>query len=127
MIFGFQAVQLCVEVEAFLDAGHVFFRHEHFHVGFDGHVANVLAGRFFQFFGKYVLKVRFLEFDDRLFQDFLVGLVANVHNEATLLCAQQVACPPDVEVAHGDVETTAQIRKFLQGFEPFAGVAGEGR
>ena len=42
-----------------------------------------------------------------------------------MLASEDVAGSPYVQVAHGDLEATAQFRKLLDGFQALAGIHGE--
>ena len=67
-----------------------------------------------------------LQFVDRLLQDFLVHLETNVRDESALLPAEEVACPPDVEVAHGDVHATAEFAELLHGLQALPRLGRQG-
>ena len=55
----------------------------------------------------------------------MVHLKSDLGDETTLLTAKDITSPANVEVAHGDVETAAQVREFLDGLEAFAGFVGK--
>ena len=73
-------------------------------------------------FGKLLV----LELVDGLLEDLLVHLKTDVRDEATLLSAEQVACPADVKVAHGDVHAAAELAELLHGLKAFARLGGQG-
>ena len=54
-----------------------------------------------------------LELSDSFGEDLLIGLVAHVGDEATLLGTEDVARTPLVEVLQGDAYATAQIAEAL--------------
>lgn len=49
---------------------------------------------------------------DRLFQDLLIGLVAQIGDESALLGTEQIAGSADVEVLHCDVDSAPEIGKL---------------
>ena len=61
-----------------------------------------------------------------LVENLLIGLVAEVGDEAALLGTQQIAGTTDVEVLHGDVDAAAQVGEILQSLQPSAAVRGQG-
>ena len=123
-LFGGEVVELFVEQQALADAGDVVVGQEHFEVGFDDALFDVLFG-FFHFVAEEVAEFGLFEFVDGFVEDFVVHVVADVADEAALLGAKDVACAADVEVAHGDVESAADGAEFLDGFEAFLGLVGE--
>jgi hypothetical protein len=71
------------------------------------------------------LEVFVLQFAYGLFQDLVVGLEADVVDEAALFRAEQVARATDVQVLHGDVDAAAQVAELLDGLQAFAAEVGQ--
>jgi hypothetical protein len=72
-----------------------------------------------------VLEVLVLQFAHGFFEDLVVGLEADVVDEAALFRAEQVARATDVEVLHGDVDAAAQVAELLDGLQAFAAEVGQ--
>ena len=53
-----------------------------------------------------------------LFEQAAVHLIAYRRDMPTLLFTEDVACPTDLEIAHGNLKTGTQPGKFNQGLEP---------
>ena len=117
-------IEFGVQVEPFLCVGDVLSGDQHFHIRLDGHVADVGAA-LGDFFFEQILEICLLQLLNRLVQDFLVRLKADVGDEARLLAAEQVARAPDVQISHGDLEARAEVREFFDGFQPLAGLLRE--
>ena len=79
------------------------------HVALDDAVGHKLFLFLGLFGGEGIGKFFGAEFGDGLFQNLLVGLIAEVGDETALLGAEQVAGTADVEILHGDIESRTQI------------------
>ncbi|MEZ4808218.1 MAG: hypothetical protein R2815_12215 [Flavobacteriales bacterium] len=55
----------------------------------------------------------------------MVGLEADVVDEAALFRAEQVARATDVEVLHGDVDAAAEVAELLDGLQALAREVGQ--
>ena len=62
-----------------------------------------------------------LQLPGGFFQKLAIHLVADGGDVAGLLGAKDVAGAANFQVAHGDLETRAQMAVFLDGFEPLGG------
>ena len=102
---------------------HVGGREEEFEVGVDGAVAHIecLVAQNLRFFRLLCFESigEFLcfQFQHRLFQNLLIGFVAQVGNKAALFGAQQIAGAANVEVLHSDLNAGAEVGKTLNGIE----------
>ena len=61
-----------------------------------------------------------------LLEQLTVKLEAHGGDVAALLCAEDVAGPANLEVAHGDLESAAELRVLLECADSLAGI-GEQR
>ena len=66
------------------------------------------------------LEVLVLQFAHGFFEDLVVGLEADVVDEAALFRAEQIARTTDVEVLHGDVDAAAEVAELFDGLQAFA-------
>ena len=55
---------------------------------------------------------------DALFEQLTVEFKAHRGDVAALLCAEQIACATDFQIAHGDLKAAAQGRVLLDGAKP---------
>lgn len=98
-------------------------------VAFNGAVVNKLftakVPGLFQFVSIQVGKLVILEFRHGFGQNLLVGFIAQVGNEPTLLRSEQIACTADVKILHGNVYTRPQVREVLDSFKSAARLIGQ--
>jgi len=119
-----EVVELLIESDAFARFGHVGFAERNVEVGVDGtFVGDVFALLLFALEeGAELLRLELL---DGLLEDLLIGLIAEVGDEARLLAAQQVACATDVEVLHGEVYARTEAREVLDGLQTATRILSE--
>ena len=107
-------VEFLVERDAFRGAGNVVVGEEQFEVRLNLTIGRV-ALRFAVGRGIQVAKLIVFQLLNRFAQNLLVGLIAQIGDETALFGSKQIACPPYVEVLHGDVYAAAQLRETLDG------------
>ena len=117
-------VQLAVQGQALAGLAHVAAGDQQFQVGLQHAVARPAVLRPL-FVLEELLELLLLQFLHGLLQDAVVGLHADVVDEAALLGAQHVAGTADVEVLHGDVYAAAQVAELFDGLQAAARVGGQ--
>ncbi len=129
LVIGLHVVEFAVERDALILLGNIACGKHQFQVGVHYAVGDKL-GRVLLFAslggGVHGRKLLGAQFGDSLFQDALIGLVAQVGDEAALLGAQQVARTANVEVLHGDLDARAQVAETLDGLQAAARVGAQG-
>ena len=116
VFLGFNRVKFLVQIQPFGDVGDVIIGDQDLQVGFDDaftHIGFRRVGR--QLFGEIVLP----EFKQRLIQDLLVHFEPDFRDKTALLGTQDVARPPDIEIAHGNIESAPQVGELLDGPQSF--------
>ena len=87
------------------------------------------AGRFVrlarELFCKQIGKFVVFEFGNRFGENLLIGLVAQIGHETTLLRTQQIPGTANVKILHGNVDSAAQIREILDGLQSAPTVIGQ--
>ena len=115
-------VEFAIERDALGIAGNIGRRETQLEVALDIGLADKL-GAVALLVGKIGIEVGellALQFVHGFFQDFLVGFVSQVGDEAALLRSQHIARPTDIEVLHGDMDTASQLGKVLNGLQSSA-------
>ena len=129
-LVGFQPVELAIEQHTLRGTGHEGLGEGHDEVALQlALVHEILAAG--DLARSHLLLEEFLEFlvlqfFDSLGKNLLVGLVAEVGDEATLLGTQQVARTADVQILHGNVDAAAEVGEVLDGLQTPTGILRQG-
>ena len=119
ILVALHSVQFAVEKHALATRRHIVLAEEHGQVAVElaiiYHLRTLDDVTLAHLFGIEFVELFVAQFGDSLRENFLIGLVAEVGDEATLFGTQQVACAADVEVLHSDVDATAQVAEVLDG------------
>ena len=114
-----------VEFQAFFHKIDVAVRQKDFQIGVYEAI-HFLASPSAGSVRKQIFELGFLQLRNGFCQNLLVGIEAQVVDEAALVCAQQVPSAPDFQVPKGYFETAAQVRELLQRLQTFAGFVRQG-
>ena len=109
----FYAVKFLIQAQPFTDIGDIIIGNQELQISFDLAVFHI-SDFFFLF--ENIPELIFFQFLYGFIEDPVVHFKADLRNKTALLCAQKVSCTPDIQVAHGNIEATAKVSKFLNGF-----------
>src|SRR5690554_1649069 len=118
-----------VYIESLGDFADVIVGYQQLQIGFQHAVVHVRSRRLVAVVVQFLV-LFFFEFAHRFMENFLVRLESELVDESALLSAQKVSGTADVQVAHGDVQTTSQVAELGDGPQPFLRFfrnQGEGR
>ena len=126
LVVGLHIVEFTVQGDAFVLLRHITGGEHQFQVGVHHAVGDKLGATFQRITvicgacSECVGKFFGTQFGDGLLEHALVGLIAQVGDEAALLGSQQVARTADVQVLHGNLDAGAQVAETLDGLQAAA-------
>ena len=131
ILVALHPVQFAVEKHALAACRHIVLAEVHRQVAIElaiiYHLRTLHDVTLAHLFGIEFVELFVAQFGDSLRENLLIGLVAEVGDEAALFGTQQIAGAADVEVLHGNVDATAQVAEVLDGLQTATRIEVEGR
>ena len=75
--------------------------------------------------GKQLCEFVFLQFLNGFVENLLIGFVPQIGDKTALLRSQQIACAPNIQILHCQMDSASQIAEVLDRLQPTSRLRGE--